>query len=470
MTTISKILFQTNHSHTEYVAEMIKDMLSPEWKYEFYSDADVIQFFINNPLTDFPDIVQKYNSFVKGAHKADLFRYYYLYINGGFFLDYDAMLYVNIDIIVKNYDFVSVNSSYVPGTIFQGVLGASPQNKIIKKALELAYTSNQYMLHNDYHHFCRQLYTILEDDTFGYNTKLYKEQKQHRDYASILDDTVLLIRHYYKTKVIPPVNKAKVIPHVNKLSHMPRIKPTTWNKYKRSQLNMFDYRVLTVYEIPNNMIRVGPHEDGGYIIVDGFSYDLFISCGIGNDVRFEDAFLDIHNIRCIAFDGTISLLPPHRNNIEWIPKNIGYSNDTKTTNLKEYIQDSRNIFFKMDIEGSEFNWLDSMLETELENISQLVIEFHFPFDVYRMNILNKLNNTHYIVHIHGNNNSGIVEINNKILPQIKLPEVFEITYINKKIYDKHAVKIKETHYPTMLDFPNNPKKPDVTFSIPVSHV
>jgi len=133
MTTISKILFQTNHSHTEYVAEMIKDMLSPEWKYEFYSDADVIQFFINNPLTDFPDIVQKYNSFVKGAHKADLFRYYYLYINGGFFLDYDAMLYVNIDIIVKNYDFVSVNSSYVPGTIFQGVLGASLKIKLLKK-------------------------------------------------------------------------------------------------------------------------------------------------------------------------------------------------------------------------------------------------------------------------------------------------------------------------------------------------
>lgn len=87
---------------------MIKDKLGSEWKYEFYNDEDVINFFINNPIADLPNIIQKYNSIRTGAHRADLFRYYYLYINGGFFMDSDAMLYVDINTIVKNYNFVSV--------------------------------------------------------------------------------------------------------------------------------------------------------------------------------------------------------------------------------------------------------------------------------------------------------------------------------------------------------------------------
>jgi hypothetical protein len=181
--------------------------------------------------------------------------------------------------------------------------------------------------------------------------------------------------------------------------------------------------------------------------------------------------------------------PYHKNSIEWVPKNIGYSNTEKTTNLKKYIQNNKKIFLKMDIEGSEFNWLDSMTETELENFSQIVLEVHWPFDIYRMNMLQKLNKTHYIIHIHGNNYcdrdipkhlpsgrtyDGTVTINNNMIPQIKLPEVFEITYVNKNIYNKctdslyvERVKPKEIKFPTILDYPNNPNADDIYFSIPV---
>ena len=230
------------------------------------------------------------------------------------------------------------------------------------------------------------------------------------------------------------------------------------------------------------MVRVGPKEDGGYVIADGFEYDFFISCGIANDIRFEEAFLDIHKIKCVAFDGTIKTFPQHRNNMEWIPKNIGFSNTDKTTNLKEYIQTNKKIFLKMDIEGSEFNWLDSMSETELDNFSQIVLEVHWPFDIYRMNMLKKLNKTHYIIHIHGNNYcdrdipkhlpsgrtyDGTVVINNNIMPEIKLPEVFEVTYINKKLCDNLLVRMKEIKFPTILDYPNNPNATDIYFSIPI---
>lgn len=463
---IPKVLFQTNKTkHEPYVLSMIMNNLSSEWKYEFYDDIDVIHFFINNPIDDLPDIIQKYNRIKKGSHKADLFRYYYLYVKGGFFMDSDAMLYVNIDTIVKNYNFVSVNSSNHPGTIFQGILGASPKNKIIKKALYNAYHTNPNILDNHYLYFCKQLYNIIKNDTFGYNIKLYKERRINPNNGDdILDGKRLLFKHYWKHKIIPINNN------------------TNWNNYNKNELNNFDYEILTTYVIPNKLVRIGPNSDGGYVIADGLNYDLFISCGISNDIRFEEAFLNIHKIKCIAFDGTIKSFPSHTNNMEWISKNIGFSNTKNTTNLKEYIQNNKNIFLKMDIEGSEFNWLDSITEEELKKFSQIVLEVHWPFDIYRMNMLNKLNNTHYIIHIHGNNYcnryipkhlpsgrtyDGTVIINNINIPQIRLPEVFEVTYVNKNLYNNLSVEMKEIYFPTKLDYPNNPATQDVFFSIPV---
>jgi len=470
MNEIPKVLFQTNKTTSEtYIIDMIKNRLNSDWKYEFYNDDDVIQFFINNPICDLPDIIKKYNSIKKGAHRADLFRYYYLYINGGFFMDSDAMLYVNIETIVKNYNFISVNSSCHPGTIFQGILGASPKNEIIKRALFKAYNTDLNILDEHYHYFCKQLYDIIKENDFGYNIKLYNEKRiNEKDGDDIYDENTLLFKHYWNTKIIPS--------QINNYLY------TDWNNYNKSELNSFDYRVLNTYKIPNALVRIGPKEDGGYVLADGFEYDLFISCGIANDIRFEEALLDIYKIKCIAFDGTIETFPSHINNIEWVPKNIGYLNTEKTTNLKEYIQNNKKIFLKMDIEGSEFNWLDSMKEEELENFSQIVLEVHWPFDIYRMNMLRKLNKTHYIIHIHGNNYcdkdipkhlpsgrsyDGTVTINNSSLEPIKLPEVFEVTYINKKLCNELSVEMKEIQFPTILDYPNNSSTKDINFSIPI---
>ena len=668
LVTIPKVLFQTNKTSNEtYVLDMIMDRLTNEWKYEFYNDDNVIQFFINNPIVDLPDIIQKYNSFKKGAHRADLFRYYYLYVKGGFFMDSDAMLYNNIDSIVKNYNFVSVDSSCHPGTIFQGILGASSKNKIIKEALYQAYNTEPKILDKEYNYFCRQLYNIIKQNDFGYNIKLYEERRIDNNAGDdILDGDTLLFKHYWYTKVIPvlyltpyaneftkiyntdawvngsgigsnikntivynkyicefiknnninsitdigcgdwqssyliyqqfdnidyigydcvnsvieknnknhpkykfctldilynvefirdsdlciikdvlqhwklvdiynfldklvtknfkyiiitnngdqqhddlelnnicngrglhsnflPLKKYNAQPLLEYFGgenkHMCIIiknnyllKYTNWNHYNKIELDRFDCRILTTYKTPNILVRIGPKEDGGYVIADGFDYDLFISCGIANDIRFEEAFLDIHKIKCIAFDGTIQSFPSHRNTMEWIPKNIGFSNTETTTNLKEYIQNNNNIFLKMDIEGSEFNWLDSMTENELEKCSQIVLEVHWPFDIYRMNMLKKLNKTHYIIHIHGNNYcdkdipkhlpsgrtyDGTVTVNNHKMPQIKLPEVFEVTYVNKKLCKNLLVEMKEIQFPTILDYPNNPNANDIHFSIPI---
>jgi len=662
-TKITPILFQTSKSKPDkYIVDLINLQLDNTiWKYEFYDDNDIINFFINNPIEELPNIIDKFNAIQSGAHKADLFRYYFLYLKGGVFMDSDAMIYENIESIIKDYQFISVDSSVHPMSIFQGILGCSPKNKIMKKALWQAYNTDPQLLQYDYHYWCKQLYTILKEDTFDYNIKLYRERRISNTYDEIINDTDnILFKHFWKTKVILyddilsseftniyknnlwlsgsgtgsskentieynkfivnfiknnniysitdigcgdwqsshliynqlsnidylgidcvdfviqqnkekypnykftsmnilnnlhsirdsdiyilkdilqhwtikdiyslidnlvsknfkyiiitnnanqnsdnlelnsvisgrglhsrylPLRKYNAIPILDyyggENKHLCIIQKdyTDWNNYNKEELHRFDYRILTGYEIPNKLIRVGPKEDGGYIIADGLEYDLFISCGIANDIRFEDAFLDIYNTPCYAFDGTISQFPYHTNNIEWIPKNIGYINTEKTTNLQEYIKNNHNIFLKMDIEGSEFNWIDSISIDDLQRFSQIVLEIHWPFDVYRMNMLKKLNETHYIIHIHGNNYcdrdipkglpsgrsyDGTVLINHETLQQISLPEVFEVTYINKKLFnDTFLINKKEIKYPINLDYPNNPNASDISFSIPL---
>ncbi len=663
---ITPVLFQTNkHPNEKYVVDMISSSLGELWKYEFYNDSDIVAFFITNPISDLPDIVQKYNMISKGAHKADLFRYYYLYINGGFFMDSDAMIYNNISSIVKDYDFISVDSSCHPGSIFQGILGSAPRNDIIKKALYNAYNTDPVRLLTDYHYWCKDLYNIIKKDTNRYNIKLYRELRRDDKGDEILDDAgSIIFKHYWKYKIIPPfqetdyskefkkiyetnywikgsgagsyientigynniivdfirkndirtvtdigcgdwqssyliydqvdnvdyvgidcvktvidANKTKfpkykfeqydilcntvkirdsdlyimkdVLQHwklidiynfldvlvkkkfkyiiitnngnqttdnlelveyvgngrglhskylplkkYNAVSlfnyyggenkHMCVIQQnyTNWNDCNKDELNEFDYRILKTYETPNTLKRIGPSSDGGYVIADGFNYDLFISCGVADDIRFEEDFLDIHPIKCYAFDGTINVFPKHRNDMTWVNKNIGYANNANVTNLKEYIENSNNIFLKMDIEGSEFNWLDAMTKGDLCRFNQIVLEVHWPFDVYRSKMLEKLNETHYIIHIHGNNYcdrdtpkhmqsgrtyDGTVTIKHKMLYELKLPEVFEVTYINKRLVDHTLVCVKEIKFPTSLDYPNNPHAQDLLFSIPMQN-
>lgn len=166
---IPKVIFQTSKEKIpDYISNNIKKQ-TKNWNYKFFTNNDIIKFFKTNPLKDFPDIINKFNYFKNGAHKADLFRYYYLYINGGVFLDSDAILEKNIETIIKSYSFISVKS-IVPNTLFNGFIATEKQNIIIYEALQEIYKTTNEELENNYHLICQQLLSI-------YNK--YKNDKTH---------------------------------------------------------------------------------------------------------------------------------------------------------------------------------------------------------------------------------------------------------------------------------------------------
>jgi hypothetical protein len=192
----------------------------------------------------------------------------------------------------------------------------------------------------------------------------------------------------------------------------------------------FPIHSLQVYKI-NNKIRLGRPHDGGYVIADGFDYDLFIGCGIKDDDSFEHDFLEKYqNISCLAFDGSINSIPHSHPNISFFKKFISYKNDDKYTNLHNEIHNFNNIFLKMDIEGGEYAWFYTLSPQQIYKFKQIVIEIHYPFEEVKWYIIDKLASSHYLVHFHGNNCRKTRKINN-----IEIPEVFECTYIRKDLFE-----------------------------------
>lgn len=207
---IPKVIIQTsrNDNQKTYIVDMIK-ALSKGWEYKHFSDKEVIQFFQQNPLTEFPDVIQKFFSFSYGEHRADLFRYYYLYVKGGVYFDTDAMIECNIDEITKDYEYFSVNSSYFPNSIFQGFIGAIPQHPIIYEGLKDIYNiTDSYLIAKpeNFHDICRNMFRFVCEYPNKENIKLYQEVYGNSEVAAVIDlkeNNKLVLKHYHIKKIIP---------------------------------------------------------------------------------------------------------------------------------------------------------------------------------------------------------------------------------------------------------------------------
>ncbi len=216
-------------------------------------------------------------------------------------------------------------------------------------------------------------------------------------------------------------------------------------------------KLLQVYHFDKKE-RLGSKTDGGYVIavLDG-GYDCYISAGIANEESFSRDFINKYEMNrdnSYAFDGTIADYPySYTDKITFYRKNIGCLNNQSTTNLKHLCDKYDNIFLKIDIEGGEYPWLASMDEDDLDKFKQIAIEFHGitndTFDCVnadKMRCLRKLAKTHFIVHAHGNNNGYVVN---------GIPDVIELTYVNKKYFNGIQPDLNCLELPSLnLDFPN----------------
>lgn len=148
------------------------------------------------------------------------------------------------------------------------------------------------------------------------------------------------------------------------------------------------------------------------------------------------------NIGAIPFD--VNKIPKKLKTIKFFPQ---------TTNLREHLELHQDIFLKMDIEGAEFDWFNSLSLDEIKKFKQIVIEIHKPFYPERYTTLENLRKTHYMVHLNGNNAFPPVKIGNQIFPKF-----IEATFLRKDLFPE-VPPLSTEPIPSPLDEKNRQSRP-----------
>lgn len=228
-----------------------------------------------------------------------------------------------------------------------------------------------------------------------------------------------------------------------------------------------------------DLIRLGGKGDGGYLVsrTDVVRSDFLLSFGVNCDWRFESDFVNINDVPLDAYDAStdaklfvkravkalLDLKPKLALELLWKLRAFRLFFKGRRRHVAKYVglpiggihctlddvfsrATASNIFVKMDIEGSEYRCLDSIVRNRTR-ISGLVIEFH-EVDLHLDRIVSFVNDLKFnLLHVHANNWSPVSE---------GTPLVIELTLSKNRVGGAKVVSL-----PSALDAPNNPSAPDI---------
>jgi|TARA_Y100000758_G_scaffold154147_1_gene109401 hypothetical protein len=229
-----------------------------------------------------------------------------------------------------------------------------------------------------------------------------------------------------------------------------------------AQDNILKYLIpkSTVHE----MVRLGPPEDGGYVVPQ-FVLDkcsCLFSYGIGSEYRAELEFIERYQKPIYSFDHTVAhwTLPPEINHA---PEGLGFGE-----NCNDFIEHCRQrhigmgVFVKIDVEGQEYEYF---LNVDIDCFSDLAIglclEVHWldhpEIQRHFVDMMKILDRNFILVHTHANNWGEKFTYDG-----YKIYNVYELTFLHKR-YVKQVAVVTDSYPLQNLDYPNNPHLPDYQF-------
>ncbi|SEH25224.1 Methyltransferase FkbM domain-containing protein [Selenomonas sp. KH1T6] len=213
------------------------------------------------------------------------------------------------------------------------------------------------------------------------------------------------------------------------------------------------------------LIRTGNANDGGYVMLDNMDGSkVAYSIGICDDVTW-DSFMAERGFDVYMYDHTIEGLPEENPRFHWQKIGLGGIYDEQHPELRTLpmlLEDNghlgqKHMILKMDIEGAEWSCFSNLEEAYLEQFDQILLELHDMNDLSRhdemLEVLAKLNKTHQLVHIHGNNCDVYTMVKGMVMPNF-----IEVTYLKRDLYDFEEW---DGCFPDELDFANNQLWPDI---------
>ena len=210
--------------------------------------------------------------------------------------------------------------------------------------------------------------------------------------------------------------------------------------------------------IESSLIRVGSKGDGGYVMVNEFNSNIAYSFGVGDNTTWDEGMSQL-GYDVYMYDPTVTFEPKNPK-LHFFKEGIGEKDSEEFKTLETILHRNKHnsvgMILKMDVEGAEWPFLKSVKEETLNMFDQILFEFHGLLnptkDFNILSLLKKLNKTHQLVHLHGNNCGMVLNIGGLIIPS-----AIEVTYLNKK----YLTTTCNVSLPNPLDSANDLGREDI---------
>lgn len=144
-------IFMQNSAENFLAPSIAKNILktierNSEYTYMFFDDNDSREFIAKN----FPEeVLNAFDELTPGAYKSDLFRYCFMYIIGGVYLDVNKKFIPDLNqFINQDYDFVSCIDRDIGNgfSIWQAILACPPKSELMSECIKgiLENVKNRY--------------------------------------------------------------------------------------------------------------------------------------------------------------------------------------------------------------------------------------------------------------------------------------------------------------------------------------
>lgn len=211
-------------------------------------------------------------------------------------------------------------------------------------------------------------------------------------------------------------------------------------------------------------VRIGGDNDGGYIMLDDFkNCDIAYSFGIGSDVSWDED-LSHRGLELYCYDHTIECLPTKNKKMHFNKIGISGKDELEAGLLSldsilyiNHCQNESHMILKMDVEGAEWDFFDTVSPYILNLFEQMTFELHGLTNTKNrkriISALEKVNKTHQAIWVHANNAGNAEQAGD-----IVMPDLLEITYANRNNYTFLST---EYHCPLDIDQPNLKNRSDI---------
>ena len=222
--------------------------------------------------------------------------------------------------------------------------------------------------------------------------------------------------------------------------------------------------LMKVKDLGFDLIRVGSKNDGGYLIPDIINeIDYCFSPGVGNIYEFEKE-LRKKNIGLFLIDGSVEKENIKIDKFNFLKKNLSSNDNDKEITLESWINNNlkdnnNNLLLQMDIEGSEYEVINSTSSKYLKFFKIMIIEFHYfekltnrlNYNIF-LNCIKKILENFEIAHVHPNNCNGTFNLFDE-----KIPTAIEVTFLRKDLCRKKEAIITLPHKYDQRNITNLPE-------------